>query len=144
MFVTDEQRCQVFSLPDFQLIRCFVFSREGCENKIKLVSACGKYSPWMQQGNGKAEFYLGDAQNEESQTLDVHCLSEWMPEAFKQGGKAPVCYRAPEKCSGFICCLWHKSSFCTCVYFLVFRGVDVVTVPAAVMLFAVQVVVTRL
>lgn len=94
-----------FALLDFQLIRCFVFSREGCENKIKLVSACGKYSPWMQQRNGKAEFIWDMHRVRSSKPSMSTVLLNERQRRSNKGKKASVCYRAPEKCPGFICCL---------------------------------------
>lgn len=111
-------------LLDFQLIRCFVFPREGCENKIKLVSACGKYSTWMQQGDGKAEF-VWEMHRVRSfkPSVSTVMLNDCQRRPNKGGVGASVWYKAPEKCPGFICCLWHKYSFSTlCVCMCVFSG----------------------
>lgn len=127
---------------------------------MKLVSACGKYSPWKQQGM-ESWLYLGDAQREEFQAFEcgckwqasknvhVSCLGVQRRQTHfkKTKPQKSVWYKGPERCPGFMYSLLVKCSFlksvCVCFYFLFSRGVDVVMLPGAVMLCAIQVVVRQ-
>lgn len=130
---------------------------------MKLVSACGKYSPWKQQGM-ESWLYLGDAQREEFQAFECGC--KWQASknvhvsclatqgskedrriSKNQTPKLSLIQRSRKMSWVHVFTVSQvqlfKKCVCVCFYFLFSRGVDVVMLPGAVMLCAIQVVVRQ-
>lgn len=128
---------------------------------MKLVSACGKYSPWKQQGM-ESWLYLGDAQREEFQAFECGC--KWQASknvhvsclatqgskedrriSKNQTPKISLIQRSRKMSWVHVFTVSQVQLFkkCVCFYFLFSRGVDVVMLPGAVMLCAIQVVVRQ-